>query len=193
RLQLFQLPPQPLPPHNNNNCVEGEQSLPLPASLNSSWAQLPRNSSNGNGYNNGENRGLEQVPSSSSIHDGDIEKILLESSSRDSSHCNNPSPPEEGEIVFDGKHSSKDGSSQSEETAKERDVGALKKIADWVSSWSSRPENILPEEHPKYSISLSMRKSGSIFIPSLFLCHVMALEVGTYIGKQLITITTSTY
>ncbi|KAB0387901.1 hypothetical protein FD755_002857 [Muntiacus reevesi] len=141
-----------------------------------SSVQLPRKSSNGNDFNNGENGGLKHVPSSSSIHNGDMEKILLDaqhefkrSSSRD----------KEGEIMSVGKHSSGDRSSQSEETAGEKDMGALKKIADWVSSWSSRPENISPKEG-KFSFSAQFLK---IFIPSLFLCHVLALELGTYIGK----------
>ncbi|KAB0365031.1 hypothetical protein FD754_009187 [Muntiacus muntjak] len=126
-----------------------------------SSVQLPRKSSNGNDFNNGENGGLKHVPSSSSIHNGDMEKILLDaqhefkrSSSRD----------KEGEIMSVGKHSSGDRSSQSEETAGEKDMGALKKIADWG----------------KFSFSAQFLK---IFIPSLFLCHVLALELGTYIGK----------
>ena len=45
-----QLPP---PHNNNNNCEEGEQSLPPPAGLNSSWVELPMNSSNGDAKNGG--------------------------------------------------------------------------------------------------------------------------------------------
>lgn len=123
--------------------------------------------------------GLEHVPSSSSIHNGDMEKILLDAqheSSQNSSTCNSPPRPpspdqDDGQITFDVEMSSTKGSQAEEdeeeggdtEKDKEEDI-LMTEGVDWVNDWSSRPENIPPKEfhfkHPRHSVSLSMRKSG---------------------------------
>uniref|UniRef100_A0A8C3Q0V2 BCL2 interacting protein 3 n=1 Tax=Chrysolophus pictus TaxID=9089 RepID=A0A8C3Q0V2_CHRPC len=84
----------------------------------------------------------------------------------------------------------------------------LKKNADWIWDWSSRPENIPPKEflfkHPRRTATLSMRntsvmKKGGIFsaeflkvfLPSLLLSHLLAIGLGIYIGRRLTTTASS--
>ncbi|XP_041754144.1 BCL2 interacting protein 3 like b isoform X2 [Coregonus clupeaformis] len=165
--------------------------------------------------------GLEHVPSSSSIHNGDMERILLDAqheSSRSNSSCDSPprphSPQEDdhdGQIIFDVDVSSRrDCQSEEDTLEKERDMDILMKDSDWVADWSSRPENIPPKEfhfrHPRRSDTLSMRKTGAmknggvfsaeflkVFIPSLLLSHILVLGLGVYIGKRLTTPPTSSF
>ncbi|XP_057674844.1 BCL2/adenovirus E1B 19 kDa protein-interacting protein 3-like [Corythoichthys intestinalis] len=160
---------------------------------------------------------LEHVPSSSSIHNGDMEKILLDAqheSSRSNSSCDSPprphTPQDEGQIIFDVDLSSRRDSQTEDVLDKERDIDILMKDADWVADWSSRPENIPPKEfhfcHPRRSVTLSMRKTGAmkkggffsaeflkVFIPSLLISHILALGLGVYIGKRLTTPPTSSF
>ncbi|KAK2899127.1 hypothetical protein Q8A67_010545 [Cirrhinus molitorella] len=166
--------------------------------------------------------GLEHVPSSSSIHNGDMEKILLDAqheSSPSSSSCNSPPRPhspdqDEGQITFDVEMpSERDCQSEDDSLEKDKDDDILmNKGESWVADWSSRPENIPPKEfhfrHPKRSgsVSLSMRKTGAmkkggvfsaeflkVFMPSLLLTHILALGLGVYIGKRLTTPSTSSF
>ncbi|KAF3848829.1 hypothetical protein F7725_015326 [Dissostichus mawsoni] len=121
------------------------------------------------------------------------------------------SPQDDGQIIFDVDVSGRrDSLSEEDPLEKERDMDILMKDADWVADWSSRPENIPPKEfhfrHPRRSVTLSMRKTGAmkkggmfsadflkVFIPSLLLSHILALGLGVYIGKKLITPPTSSF
>ncbi|XP_056275778.1 BCL2 interacting protein 3 like a [Pseudoliparis swirei] len=164
--------------------------------------------------------GLEHVPSSSSIHNGEMENILLDAqheSSQNSSSCNSPHRPpspdqDEGQITFDVEMPSpRDSQSGDDSAEKDREEDILmNKEVDWVADWSSRPENVPPKEfnfrHPRRSVSLSIRKSGvmkkggifsaeflKVFIPSLLISHIVALGLGVYIGKRIATASTSSY
>ncbi|KFW89724.1 BCL2/adenovirus E1B 19 kDa protein-interacting protein 3, partial [Phalacrocorax carbo] len=175
-----------------------------------SWVEL-HFSSNGNGSGTAASpASQEQVPASISIHNGDMEKILLDaqhesgrSSSRESSHCDSPprsqTPQDSHRALEIESHSSGEKNSfQSEEDFLERRKEVerlLKKNADWIWDWSSRPENIPPKEflfkHPRRTATLSMRntsvmKKGGIFsaeflkvfLPSLLLSHLLAIGLG---------------
>lgn len=178
------------------------------ASLSSSSASVPPPLAQVVEEDDGMVGGLEHVPSSSSIHNGDMEKILLDAqheSSRSNSSCDSPprphSPQDEGQIIFDVDMRR---DSQEEVMEKIRDDDILMKDSDRMADWSSRPENIPPKEfhfrHPRRSVTLSMRKTGAmkkggifsaeflkVFIPSLLLSHILVLGLGVYIGKRLTT------
>ncbi|XP_023786122.1 BCL2/adenovirus E1B 19 kDa protein-interacting protein 3 [Cyanistes caeruleus] len=185
-----------------------------------SWVELHFSSSSGSSVSAGSQ---EQVPASLSIHNGDMEKILLDaqhesgrSSSRESSHCDSPprsqTPQDSHRALEIESHSSGEKNSfQSEEDFLERRREVerlLRKNADWIWDWSSRPENIPPKEflfkHPRRTATLSMRntsvmKKGGIFsaeflkvfLPSLLLSHLLAIGLGIYIGRRLTTTASS--
>ncbi|XP_041099659.1 BCL2/adenovirus E1B 19 kDa protein-interacting protein 3-like [Polyodon spathula] len=187
--------------------------------LQGSWVELHfSGNANGNG-SPAENGGQEQVQAS--IHNGDLEKMLLDaqhesgrSSSRGSSHSD--SPPRSQTPLHLRRCSEvpsvEKNSFQSEEDYLERRKeveNLMKKNADWIWDWSSRPENIAPKEflfkHPKRPVTLSMRntsimKKGGIFsaeflkvfLPSLIISHILAVGLGIFIGRRLRT-STSTF
>ncbi|XP_072246948.1 BCL2 interacting protein 4 [Leuresthes tenuis] len=174
-------------------------------SLQGSWVELHFS---GTGSQGTSHRGSqEQIPTSSL--EGDLEKLLLEaqhesgrSSSRGSSQCNSPLRSQTPLLLWRG---SEGNSSQSDEDFQERRrevENLMKKNADWIWDWSSRPENNPPKEfllkHPKRSATLSIRntsvmKKGGIlsadflklFLPSLIISHILAVGFGIYIGKRL--------
>ncbi|CAL8336147.1 BCL2 interacting protein 3 like a isoform X1 [Gadus morhua] len=156
--------------------------------------------------------GLEHVPSSSSIHNGDMEKILLDAqheSSQSSSSCNSPHRPpspdhdqDEGQITFDVDMSSTRGSQSEEEeeadAEKDREEDILMNTGDdWVNDWSSRPENIPPKEfhfkHPRRSGSLSMRKSGVMKKGGVFSAEFLKVFIPSLLLSHIIAIGLGVY
>ncbi|XP_077469713.1 BCL2/adenovirus E1B 19 kDa protein-interacting protein 3-like isoform X2 [Stigmatopora argus] len=141
----------------------------------------------------------------------DVENMLQDaqhesgrnSSSGASSQCNSPcramSP-----LLF---KSSGGSSLQSDEDLQERKREVdlmMKTYADWIWDWSSRPENNPPKvfllKHPKRSTPLSIRNSSAmrkggilspdflqLLLPSLIISHILAIGLGIYIGKRLIS------
>uniref|UniRef100_A0A673GDG4 BCL2/adenovirus E1B 19 kDa protein-interacting protein 3-like n=1 Tax=Sinocyclocheilus rhinocerous TaxID=307959 RepID=A0A673GDG4_9TELE len=177
-----------------------------------SWVEL--NFNNGGGSTP---KGGSEEQSASTAPSGDLEKMLLDaqhesgrSSSRGSLPCDSPPRSQTPSHLRRGSevHSSGEkNSSQSEEDYLERrkEVEILmKKNADWIWDWSSRPENLPPKEfllrHPKRSSTLSMRNTGvmkkggifsaeflKVFLPSLVLSHILAVGLGVYIGRRITT------
>lgn len=187
--------------------------------LQGSWVELHFNNGS-NAASPGQSGGEEQLPGPAAAS-GDMEKMLLEaqhesgrSSSRGSLPCDSPPRSQTPLHLRRGSDVNSSGgknSSQSEEDFLERRrevENLMKKNADWIWDWSSRPENIPPKEfllkHPKRSSALSIRntsmmKKGGIFsaeflkvfLPSLLVSHILAVGLGVYIGRRLTTSTSS--
>uniref|UniRef100_A0A8C2SQR8 BCL2 interacting protein 3 n=1 Tax=Coturnix japonica TaxID=93934 RepID=A0A8C2SQR8_COTJA len=145
-------------------------------------------------------------------NDEKIRRLLLPCSSLCSSPPRSQTPLDSHRALEIESHSSGEKNSfQSEEDFLERRKEVerlLKKNADWIWDWSSRPENIPPKEflfkHPRRTATLSMRntsvmKKGGIFsaeflkvfLPSLLLSHLLAIGLGIYIGRRLTTTASS--
>ncbi|XP_010713262.1 BCL2/adenovirus E1B 19 kDa protein-interacting protein 3 [Meleagris gallopavo] len=141
-----------------------------------------------------------------------LTELLLTGSSLCSSPPRSQTPLDSHRALEIESHSSGEKNSfQSEEDFLERRREVerlLKKNADWIWDWSSRPENIPPKEflfkHPRRTATLSMRntsvmKKGGIFsaeflkvfLPSLLLSHLLAIGLGIYIGRRLTTTASS--
>nr|XP_020452794.1 BCL2/adenovirus E1B 19 kDa protein-interacting protein 3 [Monopterus albus] len=174
-------------------------------SLQGSWVELHFS---GTGSQSTSHHGSqEQIPTSS--QECEVEKMLLDaqhesgrSSSKGSSQCNSPLRAQTPLLLLRG---SEGNSSQSDEDFQERRrevENLMKKNADWIWDWSSRPENSPPKgfllKYPKRLTSLSirntsvMKKGGvlsadflKIFLPSLIISHILAVGLGIYIGKRL--------
>ncbi|KAL6101988.1 bnip3 [Pungitius sinensis] len=179
-------------------------------SLQGSWIEL-HFSGNGSQSASLPHGSQEQIPTG--VQEVDVEQLLLDAqhesgrnsskgSSKGSSQCNSPLRAQTPLLVWRGSEAN---SSQSDEDFQERrrDVeNMMKKNADWIWDWSSRPENNPPKEfllkNPKRSTSLSIRntsvmKKGGVlsadflklFLPSLIISHILAVGLGIYIGKRL--------
>uniref|UniRef100_A0A3Q3WAP2 Uncharacterized protein n=1 Tax=Mola mola TaxID=94237 RepID=A0A3Q3WAP2_MOLML len=167
--------------------------------LQGSWVELHFS---GTGSRSASHHGSQDQIPTTSIQEGELEKMLLEAqresgrtSSRGSSQCNSPLRAQTPLILWRG---SEGNSSQSDEDFQERRSevdNLMKRNADWIWDWSSRLEN----NPPKYrSTSLSIRKTSvmkkggvlsadflKLFLPSLIISHILAIGFGIYIGKRI--------
>ncbi|KAJ8264477.1 hypothetical protein GJAV_G00149610 [Gymnothorax javanicus] len=197
----------------------GKENTPQ-ENLQGSWVELHFQSSSSSGSGSTSRHGGEEVPAS--VPSGDMEKMLLDaqhesgrSSSQGSLPCDSPprsQTPLHLRRSSEVQNAGEKNSSQSEEDYLERRrevENMMKKNADWIWDWSSRPENLPPKEfllrHHNRSSALSMRntrvmKKGGIFsaeflkmfLPSLFISHLLAVGLGIYIGRRL-SISTNTF
>lgn len=214
RLRLFFfLPEEPRSPSQYMTTMSLGKDTSSDGSLQGSWVELHYSGTSSQASSHHESQ--EQIPTYS--QEGDLEKMLLEaqhesgrSSSSGSSQCNSPLRAQTPLLVWRG---SEGNSSQSDEDFQERRrevENVMKKNADWIWDWSSRPENNPPKEfllkRPKRLTSLSIRntsvmKKGGIlsadflklFLPSLIISHILAVGLGVYIGKRLTSHNLSTY
>ncbi|KAI1904638.1 hypothetical protein AGOR_G00007750 [Albula goreensis] len=145
----------------------------------------------------------------SSLVQGELERILLEAQLECERNSHTDSPPQEVTPWTTGSsRPGSEGSSSTDCITIQSDENEGRVSAEWVWDWSSRPENLPPKEfvfqHPKQSSSLSVRKSEVmkrglfssdmllILLPSLVASHLLTLGLGIYIGKRLAASSTST-
>ncbi|KAJ8395585.1 hypothetical protein AAFF_G00030660 [Aldrovandia affinis] len=139
----------------------------------------------------------------SSILQGELERILLEAQLECERNSHTDSPPKEVTPRTTGSpQPASEGSSSTDcITIRKSDESERRVSVEWVWDWSSRPENLPPKDfafqHPKQSGSLSVRKSEVmkrrlfssdmllILLPSLGASHLLTLGLGIYIGKRL--------
>lgn len=174
-------------------------------SLHNSWVEVHYGQNNSQKNSGG---GLEHIPSSSSIHQEDMEKILLDAqmeseknSSKGSAHSDSPlvTSPQLTYQVFDldsgsnGERTSIQSEEDWDEKNQEMEVLA-KRTADWIQDWSSRPENLPPKEfffrHPNSALSstLSIRKTSVMKKGGLFSSEILLLFIPSLVLTHLLTL-----
>lgn len=166
--------------------------------LHESWVEVDgeKNGTNGNG-------GMIRV---SSIHNGDMEKLLIEAqresnqssahASTHTSHGNTPhgvrSPHNGGSPNALPSPSSELAHSDFTTISAKLQEEDLKSDTDWIWDWSSRPDNMPPKQwifrRPIKKQSLSIRNTKAMksklsdILPVLIFSNLMSLVLGAGIG-----------
>ncbi|XP_029451702.1 BCL2/adenovirus E1B 19 kDa protein-interacting protein 3-like isoform X2 [Rhinatrema bivittatum] len=182
-------------------------------SFHSSWVELHYNQSSCSSSSpQGAGRGLEHVPSSSSIHSEDMQQILLDAqlefeknSSLGGSHCDSPpltmsprqSPePTEVETAQSGNQTSVQP--QNNPPYQEQKEGC----PEWVWDWASRPEHLQPKEfvfkHPQAeqlpqtqaqaTLSIQKAKAPKKGSAGIFSSELLMLFIPSLLLSHLLTI-----